>query len=81
MPVPGPGVTGGGVCSGGGLLGSGMGVILLLGLWMQPVAPRVKAAPTKKILTKFEIFMVLKIFGKRFLTLPKQARDSFPKSD
>jgi len=40
-----------------------------------------KAAPTKKNTHQFEIFMVLKIFGKRFLTLPKQARDSFPKSD
>ncbi len=61
-----------------GLRGSGIWVIPLLGLWTQPAVPRIKAAPTKQILTKLEVFIVSKWFGKAAAHLAQAGCEQLP---
>ena len=67
--------TGGG--GGGGLLAPGIGVSAVP-WWAQPAEPRIKAAPTKQILTKLEVFIVSKLFGKAAAHLAQAGCEQLP---
>ncbi len=75
-PVPGPGLIGGG---GAVRLASGIGVVVT-GLWAHPPETRVKAAPTKKILTKLEVFIVISLFGEAVTHLAQAGWEQLPES-
>jgi hypothetical protein len=68
---------GGGGGGGADLMALGMGVSPVP-WWAQPAEPRIKAAPTKQILTKFEVFIVSKLFGEAAAHLAQAGCEQLP---
>jgi hypothetical protein len=83
--LPPPGIEGSVpvlVPPGGGLgvtgrMGLGISVVSTGPCW-QPVEPRVKAAPTKTILTRLEVFIVKKLFGEAAAYLAQAGCEQLP---